>query len=86
MCPTAFDFARCPTRRSPAPSSFDTIEAFRGPADDPQVRVSVTPAGVPHCVLAVSQTEAAAFAILILLALVAIGALFYVFLASDNRE
>jgi hypothetical protein len=40
----------------------------------------------PDCVLAVSQTEAAAFAILILLALVAIGALFYVFLASDNRD
>jgi hypothetical protein len=54
--------------------------------DDPQLRVIVTATCVPHCVLAVSQTEAAAFAILILLALVAIGALFYVFLASDNRE
>jgi hypothetical protein len=29
--------------------------------------------------------EAAALAVLILLALVAIGALFYVFLAADNR-
>jgi hypothetical protein len=48
--------------------------------------VIVTPARFPHCVLAVSQAEAAALAILILLALVSIGALFYVFLVSDNRE
>jgi hypothetical protein len=33
-----------------------------------------------------SRKEAAAFAILILVALVAIGALFYVFLASHNRR
>jgi hypothetical protein len=33
-----------------------------------------------------SRAEATAFAILILLALLAIGALFYVFLAPDDRE
>jgi hypothetical protein len=33
-----------------------------------------------------SRTEAAAFVILILLALLAIGALFYVFLTTDDGE
>jgi hypothetical protein len=48
--------------------------------------VIVTATRAPHHVLAVSQTEAAAFAIFILLALLAIGALFYVFLAADSHE